>query len=132
MQHPHRPVILILDDNVIVREILSERLGGDGYDVVSLASAFQIGTALQDYRPDAALIDVSMPALDGDKLVQILTRQRNDAGGQGACFLILYSDRDETDLAALAEASGADGFVSKAAGYDKLLHCLQGFVGAPA
>src|ERR1700752_4906767 len=68
-------MILVVDDEEIMREILETLLTREGYQV-RLASSGEEGLALARSMPfDAALVDIMMPGLDGvgtlDELKQI-------------------------------------------------------------
>lgn len=115
----YRPKVLILDDSPIVRDLLTETLGDRGYDVVGVASPFEFPMAMRRERPDVVLMDVGMPGLGGDKVVEFARR-----GGEPRCPIVLFSDRPEKELARLAVSCGADGFVRKTAEPDALLNKL--------
>jgi len=114
-----RPKVLILDDSAIVRDLLAETLTNNGYDVVGVESPFEFPIAMRRERPDLVLMDVGMPGLGGDKVVQFARR-----GGHGQCPILLFSDRPEIELARLAASCGADGFIRKTAEPDALLQKL--------
>ena len=64
---PHR--ILVVDDQMGVRRLLSELLGAEGLEVLTAADGAQ-GLALAlEHRPSLALVDIRMPVLDGVKLL---------------------------------------------------------------
>jgi CheY-like chemotaxis protein len=113
-----RHKILVVDDSTIALELARIRLEEAGFDVETLDSPFGFSAALRSQKPDLVLLDVSMPALQGDRLLQIAHRnvnpsQRGATASQGSCPVVLYSDRPEQELAALAHACGADGYVRK-------------------
>ena len=68
--------ILLVDDSETYRNIARRMLESRGYEVVALRSPFAFGAALTRERPDLALVDAFMPALQGDQLVR-LARQNN-------------------------------------------------------
>ena len=67
-----RAKVLIVDDSPIIRELAQHVLQEDGYEVIGLDSPTGFSRALVQEKPDIVLMDVSMPALSGDKLVEIL------------------------------------------------------------
>ena len=69
---------------------------------------FSFIQTLSAEKPDLALIDISMPALNGDKLIEI-ARKHRDAN----CLLVLFSNRKPDELAKLAKHCGAAGFIQK-------------------
>jgi DNA-binding response OmpR family regulator len=79
-----------------------------GYEVVTLESPLTLFRALQEHTPDLVLLDVSMPALDGDKAAQLVRRS-----GAARCPIVFLSDRPRAELAALSASSGAAGHIVK-------------------
>jgi two-component system nitrogen regulation response regulator NtrX len=67
--------ILIVDDDPGVRSVLRRILGGAGYTVQEAGDAFQALDMLDAHPPDAALLDIKMPGMDGLGLMDNL-RQR--------------------------------------------------------
>jgi len=52
----------------VVRETLEE----DGFDVIELGSPVGMSSVVNREKPEVVLMDVEMPAIEGDKAVQIL------------------------------------------------------------
>ena len=100
--------IIILDDSESSRALVQRTLGGAGYEVIPCDTPFSLSGLILEQRPDLVLVDVDMPALRGDKVVE--TVRRHDLH---PCTIVLYSARPRTELAVLAHKSGADGFICK-------------------
>jgi DNA-binding response OmpR family regulator len=100
--------VIILDDSESSRELVQRTLGSAGYQVIPCETPFNLSGLILAEHPDLVLIDVDMPALRGDKVVE--TMRRHDLG---SCAIVLYSARPRTELAVLAHRSGADGFICK-------------------
>ena len=75
-------IILVVDDEGPSREVLRYVLEADGARVVTAASATEALSLLDEVRPDALLVDISMPVVDGFTMVEQL-RQRPIAKGGG-------------------------------------------------
>ena len=101
-----QPKILIVDDSEIIRKILSWALKQRGYDAVALDCVFDFNDVVRREAPDLALVDVDMPALRGDQLIQ-------SVGRRCPCPLVLFSSRTEEELATLAKNCGAAGYIQK-------------------
>jgi two-component system nitrogen regulation response regulator NtrX len=67
--------ILVVDDDHGVRKILNRILSGAGYTVIEAGDAFAALDLLDAQQPDAALLDIKMPGMDGLGLMDNL-RQR--------------------------------------------------------
>jgi len=100
--------ILVVDDSEIIRELTRMVLEEEGYEVIGLDSPTGFSRTLVLEKPDLVLMDVSMPALTGDKLVEIAVRS-----GLHRCPIVLFSDRSDAELARLADECGAAGYVRK-------------------
>jgi DNA-binding response OmpR family regulator len=100
--------IIILDDSESSRVLVQRMLGSAGYQVIPCETPFSLSGLLLAERPDLVLVDVDMPALRGDKVVETVLRHELHS-----CVIVLYSARPRTELAVLAHRSGADGFICK-------------------
>jgi DNA-binding response OmpR family regulator len=116
--------ILIVDDNERGTQSMRRALRSKGYDVVASTSPFQFRQLMTEEKPDLALVDVVMPALQGDMLVRIFNRHDADH----RCPIILYSTLDPRQLEELARRSGADGVIHKTGDPDELVRELRRFL----
>ena len=57
--------VLIVDDELEVRQILQEFLAHKGHEVYAAGSGPEALNALDTFKPDVVLLDVSMPEMDG-------------------------------------------------------------------
>ncbi|MBV9323942.1 MAG: response regulator [Chloroflexi bacterium] len=69
------PRILVVDDDQALRSIVSDALRQDGYQVDSVCNGRQALTAFGQHRPDAMVLDLAMPVMDGPTLVRTLRDQ---------------------------------------------------------
>jgi CheY-like chemotaxis protein len=114
--------ILVLDDSEFVREAVSLILEEGGYDTVTLDSPFGLHDALCREDPDLVLIDVGMPGMSGDRLVELTQRTPTTLRARP---LVLFSARSEEELRSLARACGAAGFIRKGSSPDAMLGAIQ-------
>jgi DNA-binding NarL/FixJ family response regulator len=75
---------------------------------VELENPLGMSRVVNHEKPDVVLMDVEMPAMEGDKAVEILLKHRLHD-----CTILLYSGRAPSELQALAHKCGASGFVPK-------------------
>jgi DNA-binding response OmpR family regulator len=102
--------VLVIDDSEIVLEMASEALIAKGYGVSTAVSARDADRFIYgDSRPDVIIIDVMMPALDGDRKTRML---KDDSATSGIPVLLL-SSKSEEELSQLVAESGADGYIRK-------------------
>jgi CheY-like chemotaxis protein len=76
MPRGHGELILVVDDEVIVRQITQETLQAFGYRVVLAADGAEALAifALQGAEIAAVLTDMMMPVMDGPSTIQVLRR----------------------------------------------------------
>ncbi|MBA3906177.1 MAG: response regulator transcription factor [Pseudonocardiales bacterium] len=111
--------ILVVDDDRAVRESLRRSLAFHGYDV-ELASDGQAALeCVAGKRPDAMVLDVMMPRLDG---LEVCRRLRSS--GDGLPILVLTARDAVSDRVAGLDA-GADDYLPKPFALEELLARLR-------
>ena len=101
--------ILIVDDDPIAREALEALLSRKGYQIVSAANGFEGLARAAEYIPDAVLLDVMMPGMNG---FEVCKRLRADAR-LAEVPIIMITALDDRDARVLGLRAGADDFISK-------------------
>jgi CheY-like chemotaxis protein len=71
--------ILVVDDEATIVKILTKRLVGSGYVVLSAANGPEAFGKLANFKPDAILLDVMMPGMDGVQVAERLGRMPSTA-----------------------------------------------------
>jgi CheY-like chemotaxis protein len=117
--------VLLVDDSEICRETVRDMLEEHGHHLVALDSPFGLSRAMQTEKPDLVLIDVQMPALRGDQLVQVILGHKLHR-----CPLVLHSDRPDAELMQLVRTSGANGYIRKTDDSTAFLREIRRFVRA--
>ena len=74
----HRPRVLVVDDDRAVRESLRRSLEFNGYDVALAADGADALAGIARSAPDAVVMDVMMPRLDGIEATKALRSAGND------------------------------------------------------
>jgi two-component system nitrogen regulation response regulator NtrX len=114
--------ILIVDDDEGVRTVLRRILGSVGYSVQEAGDAFQALDLLDAQPPDAALLDLKMPGMDGLGLIANL-RQR----GLEIPVVVLTGHGDEFTSQQVLDA-GAAAYLTKPPDRADLLLAVRGAV----
>jgi DNA-binding NtrC family response regulator len=114
--------VLIIDDDAGVRRVLDRILSGDGYEVEQASDAFQALDMLDSLQPDAALLDIKMPGMDGFGLLENL-RQR----GLEIPVVILTGHGDQFTAQECLDA-GAAAYLTKPPDRADLLIAVRGAV----
>jgi DNA-binding NarL/FixJ family response regulator len=100
--------IVIADDHEIVRQGLKMLLENDGCEVVGeYSSGREAVEGVAGARPDVAVMDISMPELNGVEATQQITKQQPDAK------VIILTMHDSEELARRVLEAGARGYVLK-------------------
>ena len=109
--------VLVVDDDPLVLRILKDRLVEEGFLVTTTSSAFGATQLIEEQVPDVVIIDVMLPALPGNRIAALVRERMGSKGVR----VVLYSSKDEAELAALAKDCGADGWLKKSDDYDALV-----------
>ena len=104
--------ILVVDDDPSIREILSIQLTRLGYVVTTADDGVEAVEAFKASAPDAILMDLMMPRLDGLASCQQIRSVEKKTGAKRTPILFLTA-RDSTHDKTSAALSGGDEFVAK-------------------
>ena len=113
-----RTLVLIIDDEVESTEILAMHLEKDGYEVLTSHSGTDGLRLAYDHQPDAVILDIRMPGMDGR---EVCARLR-DISDAVILFFTVISDRKE---AVRGLELGADDYINKPVEYAELAARLQ-------
>src|SRR5947209_13755725 len=108
--------ILVVDDEVGIRELLSEILADEGHQVTLAESAGDARRLRERARPDLVLLDIWMPDTDGITLLKEWA-----ASGQLTMPVVMMSGHGTIDSAVEATRIGAFDFLEKPISLPKLL-----------
>ena len=113
-------IILVVDDEVGIRELLSEILIDEGYDVRLAENATVARKVRNELRPDLVLLDIWMPDTDGITLL----KEWHSAGLLNMP-VVMMSGHGTIDTAVEATRFGAFDFLEKPIALQKLLSTVQ-------
>ncbi|MDJ0771388.1 MAG: response regulator transcription factor [Ilumatobacter sp.] len=111
--------LLVAEDDLQVREALERILGFEGYEVVSVTDGAAALEAIDATAPDAIVLDVMMPLVDG---LDVCRRLR--ARGDRTPVLMLTARDEISDRVAGLDA-GADDYLPKPFALEELLARLR-------
>ncbi len=112
--------ILIVDDEMGIRELLSEILADEGHSVWQAENAAAARKARAEKRPDLVLLDIWMPDTDGISLLKEWS-----AGGLLTRPVVMMSGHGTIDSAVEATRIGATDFLEKPIALQKLLATVK-------
>ena len=112
--------ILVVDDELGIRALLSEILTDEGHTVELAENAAQARLKRESLRPDLVLLDIWMPDVDGVTLLKEWS-----AGGQLSMPVVMMSGHGTIDTAVEATKFGATAFLEKPITLQKLLRAVE-------
>lgn len=68
-------LVMLVDDNDLVRDVLEEFLDEEGHQVLLVADGQQAISDYRTYRPDLVVTDLLMPGISGIEIIQQLRRE---------------------------------------------------------
>ena len=112
--------ILVVDDELGIRDLLWEILNDEGHSVEVAENAAQARAARQRERPDLVLLDIWMPDTDGVTLLKEWS-----TAGLLTMPVIMMSGHATIDTAVAATKIGAQAFLEKPITLQKLLKAVE-------
>jgi len=100
------PRILVVEDEPVINQAVTDRLRGSGYDVVQAWDGPGAVAQFSDAVPDLVILDVMLPGFDGHEVCRRVQRDRP------VPVLMLTARDDETDLL-VGLGVGADDYLTK-------------------
>jgi len=95
--------ILVVDDEADFLQMIRARLEVNNYEVITVSSGKAALAKLQAEKPDAILLDIIMPDLDGLKVLEEIRKKDKDL----PVFMVsAYANEERFDLANKLNASG--------------------------
>ncbi len=111
--------ILVVDDDQAVRDSLARSLKYSGDEVTTAADGVEALAKLAGFTPDAVIMDVMMPRLDGLEATRMLREGGNDVP------ILILTARDAVDDRVDGLDAGADDYMVKPFSLEELLARLR-------
>ena len=118
--------ILVVDDEIGIRELLSEILADEGHSILLAENAAQAREARRKSMPDLVLLDIWMPDTDGVSLLKEWA-----AAGLLTMPVLMMSGHATIDTAVEATRIGALDFLEKPIALAKLLSAVKRALSVP-
>ena len=100
------PVILVVDDEVNIRDLARAYLEAEGYTVHTAATGPEGLAVFRRQRPDLVVLDVMLPGLDGLEVLQQIRRESE-------VYVMLLTARSEEADRVIGLTVGADDYLTK-------------------
>lgn len=101
--------VLIVEDDLILRETLRESLQTFGFDIVDFESAQELITLVNNHRPDVVLLDEGLPHKTGSECL----RELRGSPVHHHLPVIMLTGTSDRELVVSALDGGADDFIKK-------------------
>jgi len=111
--------ILVVDDEATLTDLLSMALRYEGCEVRTAATGHRAVKVAREFQPDAVVLDVMLPDLDG---LEVLRRLRGHCAGVPVLFL---TARDAVEDRVAGLTAGGDDYVTKPFSLEELVARLR-------
>ena len=111
----------MVDDDPAIRKLVELRFQLDDFDVFSTGEPEEAVRLAASERPDALVLDVMMPGMDG---FEVCRRVRTADHGDHP-VVVMLSARDSREAVDTGLAAGADDYLLKPADLDQLVNRVQ-------
>ncbi|WP_329039284.1 response regulator transcription factor [Streptomyces sp. NBC_00178] len=114
--------VLVVDDEAPLAELLSMALRYEGWEVRSAGDGADAVRTARDFRPDAVILDVMLPDMDG---LAVLGRLRRELSDVPVLFL---TARDAVEDRIAGLTAGGDDYVTKPFSLEEVVARLRGLI----
>jgi CheY-like chemotaxis protein len=120
--------ILIVDDDTSIATLLTEALGMEGYETVTVTQDLRFFDAVKEHQPDLVVLDMMMPYLDGKDELTLL---HLDPEIPGIPVIIYTAFPNAQQQQAELRQLGVVEIIDKATGLEKLTAAIKRTIGEP-
>jgi DNA-binding NarL/FixJ family response regulator len=113
------PRVILADDHILVAEALRQLLAPHFDVVATVADGHALVNATLSFKPDAVVVDVAMPVLNGLEACRQLKEKTR------SLRIIFLTMNEDPELAAEAMRVGAAGYVLKKSAGSELLQAIR-------
>jgi two-component system OmpR family response regulator len=114
--------VLVVDDEQTLAELLSMAMRYEGWDVTSAGTGVAAVRAAREFRPDAVVLDMMLPDIDG---LEVLRRLRADHMDTPVLFL---TARDAVEDRVAGLTAGGDDYVTKPFSLEEVIARVRGLI----
>ena len=116
--------ILLVEDDAIIREMMSRRLEWEGYDVIAAPNGARAVALSQSEDVDLILMDMGLPVMDGWEATQRIKNTPETCAIPIIALTAYALMEDQTKCT----AAGCDDFETKPVNFARLLAKMQGLL----
>ena len=101
--------VLVVDDDPVIQKLLQVNFEMEGYSVITAGDGEEGLARAQAEHPDAIVLDVMMPKMDG---LEVARRLKGDPVTEGIPIILLSAKAQQADIQA-GTATGAEEYLTK-------------------
>lgn len=113
--------LLVVDDEKDITEMLSEKLGREGFEVVTALDGIEALEKVRSADPDLIIMDLMMPNLNGFEVLKELKEKPGDKWRP----VIILSAKAELDAVKACYELEADHYLTKPCSFDNLMRGIE-------
>src|ERR671913_631568 len=114
--------VLVVDDEQMLTDLLSMALRMEGWEVRTAGSGYQALQTAREFGPDAMVLDIMMPDLDGMAVLQRLRQSGNDVP------VLFLTAKDSVGDRVAGLTAGGDDYVTKPFSLEEVVARLRGLI----
>ncbi len=114
--------VLVVDDEVNIAELISMALRYEGWDVTMAITGTKAVREAKDRRPDAIVLDVMLPDIDGFEVLRRIRASQPDVP------VLFLTARDAVEDRVAGLTAGGDDYVTKPFSIEELVARLRGLM----
>ena len=114
--------VLVVDDEQMLTDLLSMALRMEGWEVRTAGSGFEALQAAREFGPDAMVLDIMMPDLDGMAVLQRLRQSGDDVP------VLFLTAKDAVSDRVAGLTAGGDDYVTKPFSLEEVVARLRGLM----
>lgn len=113
--------VVLADDHVALLRIFAKKLRSLGHEVMDVPDGTQALEKIKSDKPDLAILDAMMPGMSGDDVCRAVKKDPE----LKSIRVVLFSNRDISELKRMGDEAGADGVVAKSASSNELVEMIE-------
>ncbi|GLJ79449.1 response regulator transcription factor [Microbacterium imperiale] len=114
--------VLVVDDEQMLTDLLSMALKMEGWEVRTASSGFEALSEAREFEPDAMVLDIMMPDLDGMAVLQRLRQSGDDVP------VLFLTAKDAVADRVAGLTAGGDDYVTKPFSLEEVVARLRGLM----
>ncbi|MDD7929469.1 response regulator transcription factor [Microbacterium thalli] len=114
--------VLVVDDEQMLTDLLSMALKMEGWEVRTASSGFEALSEAREFGPDAMVLDIMMPDLDGMAVLQRLRQSGDDVP------VLFLTAKDAVADRVAGLTAGGDDYVTKPFSLEEVVARLRGLM----